>query len=290
MAGLGGVASELGIDRFVGDRAVCVGAVGIDGADEEVGDATDALVHERHLEDHVVAGGHRIADPLDPLLERLVAVAIALRHLEHGETLGPVGLEYRRLVLEPLVEQQLGHLAERAAFDHERARVDLVLQGEEVRAVEPRRDLRRCQQPIRHSSQSDRSVRQTLPVPTLHSAPHRRRREHSAVQVRTVSTRTTSRAPCEQRCGRGVRLGYTRSMSGSRVTTMKVTTATRDRLRSLGSDHETLEDVVVAALDVYEAQQFWAAAEAAHAAETTDQRSQRKRIEAEIDDWMDDIR
>ena len=74
------------------------------------------------------------------------------------------------------------------------------------------------------------------------------------------------------------------------VTTMKVTTATRDRLRALGSESDTLEDIVVAALDAYEAQQFWAAAEAAHRAETAEQRSERKRIEAEVDDWMDDIR
>jgi len=76
----------------------------------------------------------------------------------------------------------------------------------------------------------------------------------------------------------------------TKVTTMKVTTETRDRLRALGSESDTLEDVVVAALDAYEAQQFWAAAEAAHAAETADQRSERKRIEAEVDTWMDDIR
>lgn len=79
-------------------------------------------------------------------------------------------------------------------------------------------------------------------------------------------------------------------MTDAKVTTMKVSTATRDRLRALGSGSDTLEDVVVAALDAYEAQQFWAAAEAAHAAETAEQRTERKRIEADVDDWMDDIR
>ena len=49
---------------------------------------------------------------------------------------------------------------------------------------------------------------------------------------------------------------------------MKISTRTRDRLRSLGKDGDTLEDVVVTALDAYEAQEFWAAAEAAHVAET----------------------
>jgi len=74
------------------------------------------------------------------------------------------------------------------------------------------------------------------------------------------------------------------------VTTMKISTRTRDRLRSLGKDGDTLEDVVVTALDAYEAQEFWAAAEAAHVAETAEQRSERKRTEAEVDDWMDDLR
>lgn len=74
------------------------------------------------------------------------------------------------------------------------------------------------------------------------------------------------------------------------VTTMKITTHTRDRLRALGADGDSLEDVVVAALDAYESQQFWAAAEAAAAAETPDQRAERKRTEAEVDAWMDSLR
>lgn len=71
---------------------------------------------------------------------------------------------------------------------------------------------------------------------------------------------------------------------------MKISTRTRDRLRSLGADGDSLEDVVVTALDAYEAQQFWAAAEAAHAEETAEQRSERRRSEAEVDGWMDDLR
>lgn len=71
------------------------------------------------------------------------------------------------------------------------------------------------------------------------------------------------------------------------VTTMKISTATRDRLRTLGDDGDSLEDVVVAALDAYEAQHFWAAAEAADTAETPEQRSERKRVEAAVDVWMD---
>jgi hypothetical protein len=74
------------------------------------------------------------------------------------------------------------------------------------------------------------------------------------------------------------------------VTTMKISTATRDRLRSLGSEGDSLEDVVVAALDAYESQQFWTEAETAGGAETAEQRGRRQRVEAEIDSWMDDLR
>jgi hypothetical protein len=74
------------------------------------------------------------------------------------------------------------------------------------------------------------------------------------------------------------------------VTTMKISTATRDRLRSLGAEGDSLEDVVVAALDAYESQQFWAEAEAAGAKETAEQRARRQRVEAEVDSWMDDLR
>ena len=73
------------------------------------------------------------------------------------------------------------------------------------------------------------------------------------------------------------------------VTTMKISIATRDRLRTLGSGNESLEDVVVAALDVYESQQFWADAEAAATAETADQRAERRRVEADVDAWMNGL-
>lgn len=71
---------------------------------------------------------------------------------------------------------------------------------------------------------------------------------------------------------------------------MKIATSTRDRLRSLGSSGDSLEDVVVAALDVYESQQFWTAAERASTSETSDQRAARLRAEAGVDTWMDTLR
>ena len=68
VAGLGRVAGELGVDRFVGDRAV-----GQIDPLEEVGDPADPVVHERHLEDDVVTLGEHVTDPVDPRRERLVA-------------------------------------------------------------------------------------------------------------------------------------------------------------------------------------------------------------------------
>jgi hypothetical protein len=117
---------------------------------QEVGDAPDALVHERHLEHDVVTVGQHVADTVDPLLERLVVRLVPIRDLEHRQPLGPIPLEHRPLVLEPLVEQHLRHLAERARLDRANARLDLVLQREEVRAVEPRCDLRRGEESFRH--------------------------------------------------------------------------------------------------------------------------------------------
>ena len=71
---------------------------------------------------------------------------------------------------------------------------------------------------------------------------------------------------------------------------MKITTETRDRLRTHASTGETLEDVVVHALDVYETAKFWARAEAWAAAETPTERAARKTSEAEWDALMDGLR
>lgn len=70
------------------------------------------------------------------------------------------------------------------------------------------------------------------------------------------------------------------------VTTMKISTATRDRLKALSGDGDSLEDVVVAALEVYEAEQFWTQAESATQAETPAERDARRCGEADIDAWM----
>ena len=144
VAGLGLVAGELGVDRLVDERAV-----GQIDPLEEVGDPPHAVVHERHLEDDVVALGEHVADPGDPRGERLVA-AFPLGHLEHVAAVGPVLREHRLFVVEALLQQHLRHLAEQVRRRFTRAGVDLVLQRQVVRAVEPRRDLRRGQQLFGH--------------------------------------------------------------------------------------------------------------------------------------------
>ena len=108
VAGLGLLAGELGVDRFVGERA----GVGIVDPAQEVGDAPDALVDERHLEHDVVPLGKHVTDTVDPVLERLVVLAVG--HDEDRQPLGPIPVEHRLLVFEALVEQHLRHLAERA--------------------------------------------------------------------------------------------------------------------------------------------------------------------------------
>ncbi len=147
---LGLLAGEFRVDRFVAERArLPIAATVVDPA-QEVGDATDALVHERHLEHHVVTLRQHVADPIDPLLERLAVHTLG--HLEDRQPLGPIAVEHRLLVLETLVEEHLGHLAERAVLDRAGTGLHLVLQREEVRAVEPRRDLRRGEEPFRHQA------------------------------------------------------------------------------------------------------------------------------------------
>ena len=144
VARLGLVAGQLGVDRLVHECSV-----GQIDPLEEVGDPTDAVVHERHLEHDIMAIGEHVADPGDPRGERLVA-PIPVGHLEDLSTIFPILREHRLFVVEPLLLQHLRHLAERARRLRPGTGVDLVLQRQIVRAVEPRRDLRRGEKSVRH--------------------------------------------------------------------------------------------------------------------------------------------
>ena len=73
-------------------------------------------------------------------------------------------------------------------------------------------------------------------------------------------------------------------------TTVKLSVETRDRIRALGGD--TYEDTIVEALDVLEAQRFWAQAEAAAASRRSLSAGDRERIaarEAAVDAAFDGI-
>jgi hypothetical protein len=61
-------------------------------------------------------------------------------------------------------------------------------------------------------------------------------------------------------------------------TTVKLSVETRDRIRALGGD--TYEDTIIEALDVLEAERFWAHATAAAAWRGTRSAAQRQRLDA----------
>jgi hypothetical protein len=142
--GLGLGPGQLGVHRFVPAGT----GGGVVHADEEVGDAAHAVVHERHLEDHVVAVCERVAHPGHPVGEALGL--LLARYLVDRQPPASVGRQALRLVLQALVDEQLGHRPEPTARRFQRPVLHLVAQREEVRAVEPRRDLRRGQEAITH--------------------------------------------------------------------------------------------------------------------------------------------
>ena len=75
------------------------------------------------------------------------------------------------------------------------------------------------------------------------------------------------------------------------ATTVKVSEATRDRIRSFGG--ATLEETIVEALDALDEQRFWAQAEAAAAwreSLTPEERAARKQRETELDAAFDGLR
>ncbi len=61
-------------------------------------------------------------------------------------------------------------------------------------------------------------------------------------------------------------------------TTVKLSIATRERIRALGGD--TYEETIIEALDVYEADRFWAQADAASASRASMSAAERKRLAA----------
>ena len=136
-------AGELGVYRLVADAAV-----GQVDANQKVGDPTHAVVNERHLVDHVVTVGERVADPFDPCGEALLVAP--LRNGEHRFPLRAIRGEALFFVQFALLLQQSGERTEVAVRFVEPAGIDLPAQRQVVRAVQPRGDLRRRHQSFSH--------------------------------------------------------------------------------------------------------------------------------------------
>jgi hypothetical protein len=74
------------------------------------------------------------------------------------------------------------------------------------------------------------------------------------------------------------------------ATTIRLSAASRDRLRALGRAGATLEDTLVEALDALEREQFWAAADAAQARRrsmSADELAAVAAAEADVQGWLD---
>ena len=66
-----------------------------------------------------------------------------------------------------------------------------------------------------------------------------------------------------------------------RITTMKLSSQSRDRIRSLSTTNETLEGTVIRAIELLERQEFWTRAASATSI------SEQQTHDATIDSWMD---
>lgn len=79
---------------------------------------------------------------------------------------------------------------------------------------------------------------------------------------------------------------YSRAMA----TTIQVSEASRDRLRALGGPGTTLEQTLVEALEALEREQFWSAAQRAHARRQDmgpEERAALIAAEADVQSWLD---
>ncbi len=135
---------ELGVNRFV----LGVTVDGLFHANQEIRDSPDAFVYEGHLEDRVVTVPHGVTHAKNPGVKRFAGIAtgnpvdrLALI-LEIHETVV--------LVRRAFFHQQVRERSAGRCGHEERARVDLVSQGQEVRAFEPRGDLGRSEEPVDH--------------------------------------------------------------------------------------------------------------------------------------------
>ena len=131
------LSGQLGVDRLI------VGGhlAGRFDADDEIGHAANSVVDHRELVDHVPTVSDRIADPLDPRLERLA------RHLRgHPQYRLAVRFVARQdvgFVRLSLGHQHRRHLAEWTARQFDLARIDAIADCHGMGTRQPRRDLGR---------------------------------------------------------------------------------------------------------------------------------------------------
>ncbi len=135
---------ELGVNRFV----LRVTVDGLFHANEEVRDSSNSLVYERHLEDRVVTVSHGVTHAKNPRVKRFAGIAA-------GNPVDRLALvlqirEAVVLVGRTFFHQQVRERSAGRCRHGERARVDLVSQGQEVCALEPRGDLGRSEEPVDH--------------------------------------------------------------------------------------------------------------------------------------------
>ena len=143
MAGLRLSAGELRINGVPPDGA----GGGFDSSLEEVGDPTDAVMDERHLKKDIDIGAQFPDNPRGPVSEGLAGLLV-IDTVNRQTRVDVAGLD-RGLVLEPLVHEERCERPDRKRRTTSNPCLDLVLQRQIVRAVEPRGDLGRRQQPNR---------------------------------------------------------------------------------------------------------------------------------------------
>ena len=159
VAGLGLGAGQLGVDWLPADLA----GLRIDLPLQEVGHAPHTVVHERHLEEQVDVGLESREDALDPGGEGFV-LALVLHPKDRPAVRLVAGQDIRPRARGPC-RAAAGRTTRTADRSGAGAGLDLVLQRQVVRAVQPRRDLRRSQESFCHHTPPDRHCAQPIPAP-----------------------------------------------------------------------------------------------------------------------------
>ena len=140
MPRLGSTPGELGINWLPANSA----CLGINFTFEEVSDATNAVMDERHLEKHVDIGIERSGDTCRPVRECLSPLLVI--HTMNRTTRVEIGGLDIGLMFEALLHQKRSKRPDRLELSSHPTTVGLMFECEVVRTVEPRGDLGRREQ------------------------------------------------------------------------------------------------------------------------------------------------